>query len=205
MFDTPAGANIGGQPVDAEAVFTTSGTTMTVTLKDLEANPTDVAQLLSDLLFHVSIGNAATATLTGSSGQEVSINPSGNPTLGATVSTGWMLEDLGGNLRLHVLGTSIAPSHLIIGPPAGSGVYTAANGSIDDNGPHNPFLNDSATFTLTIPGMSADTIVDSATFSFGTTEGNNIQGVPTVPDGGTTVLLLGTALSALGFIRRKLA
>lgn len=208
-FDTPSGAMVGspGQPVDAEAVFNTSGTTLTITLKDLLVNPTDVAQLLSDLFFHVTIGNTAGASLnnTLSVGQEVSVGAGGVITLGSTAQAGWALDTtLGGNnLHLNVLGTAIGPAHLIIGPPGGA-TYAAANGSIASNPPHNPFLNGSATFVLNIPGMTADSVVDSATFSFGTTAGVDVQGTR-VPDGGTTVLLLGTALSALGFIRRKLA
>ena len=208
-FDTPSGAMAGspGVPVDAEAVFNISGTTLTITLKDLLVNPTDVGQLLSDLLFHVTIGDTTGASLnnTLSVGQEVSVGLGGAITLGSTAQAGWALDtSLGGNnLHLNVLGAA-GPTHLIIGPPGGS-TYAAANGSIDNNGPHNPFLNGFATFVLNIPGMTADSKIDSATFSFGTTAGVNVQGILSVPDGGTTVLLLGTALSALGFIRRKLA
>ena len=210
-FDTPSGAMAGspGAPVDAEAVFNTSGTTLTITLKDLLVNPTDVGQLLSDLLFHVTIGNTAGASLdaTHSVGQEVSVGSGGAITLGSTAQAGWALDtSLGGNnLHLNVLGAGgVGPTHLIIGPPGGS-TYAAANGSIASNPPHNPFLNGFATFVINIPGMTTDSKIDSATFSFGTTAGVNVQGIPSVPDGGTTVLLLGTALSALGFIRRKLA
>ena len=54
---------------------------------------------------------------------------------------------------------------------------------------------------------SADTVT-SATFSFGTKAGVNVTGVPSsvlLPDGGTTIVLLGMALSGLGMVRRRLA
>jgi hypothetical protein len=60
--------------------------------------------------------------------------------------------------RIHRLGSSVptdwgialngaTPAHTIIGP-AGSGGYTNADGSIAGNGPHNPSLDRTATFTL---------------------------------------------------------
>jgi hypothetical protein len=84
------------------------------------------------------------------------------------------------------------PAHLIIGPPGAGGTYSAANGSIAGNGPHNPFLSQSATFTITGTGITADTTITSATFSFGTTSGVTIVGVPvaTVPEPVSLVLAL---------------
>src|SRR5262249_28072461 len=97
-------------------------------------------------------------------------------------------------LRLHVLGTLIGPAHTIIGPPAGTGLYSAANGSIAGNGPHNPFLAGTVSFDLT-GSFLASTTVSSATFSFGTAEGNNVHAVVPEP---TTLLLLASGLVALG-------
>lgn len=209
-FTTPAGATTGGGPVDASATFITGNGTVIITLSDLQANPTDVAQLLSDLDFTLS-GGQTTGTLSAgnSSGQEVSIAGNGTATLGGTGSTGWALNNnvLGG-LQLNVLGTAIGPAHLIIGPPGPGGVYVNANGSIAGNPAHNPFLNQTATFLLNVPGVTVDSTVTSATFSFGTTAGINVPGIPPgtppVPDGGTTVMLLGAAISGLVFIRRKM-
>jgi hypothetical protein len=205
-YVTPGSATQGGQPVDAEADFTVSAGEVSILLKNLEANPTSVIQLISDLSFTLSgsqtSGTMATTT-SGSSGQEITVNGGGSSTLGSTVPTGWSLSLTG--FHLNVLGTPTGPSHLIIGPPDGSGNYSNANGSIAGNGPHNPFLNGSASFTIDIPGLTASETVTSATFSFGTTDGNNTQGITnTVPDGGITVLLLGAAVSGLGLVRRKL-
>jgi hypothetical protein len=99
----------------------------------------------------------------------------GSFTEGSTVDTGWGLENA--FLRLHVLGTPIGPAHTLIGPPGGA-TYSNANASIAGNGPHNPFLHDSAVFFLHVPFVTADTTVDAAVFSFGTTEGVVVVGEP---------------------------
>jgi hypothetical protein len=107
-----------------------------------------------------------------------------------------------GGLRIHVLGTPIGPAHLLLGPPDGSGVYSNANASIANNGPHNPFLDGVASFTLNVPGLTADSIVTSATFSFGTTEGDYVPGVPgnNVPEPVTLSLWM---TGALFLLRRR--
>jgi hypothetical protein len=211
-FETAPGAvnNSDGKHVDASAVFMTSGSTLTITLTDLLADPTAVSQLLSDLKFDVSIGNVSSASLSSSSGMERSVAANGTFTDGATVAAGWLLSNPSGKtLWLNDLaGGAAGPAHLIIGPSGPGDVYDNANGSIADNKPHNPFLANSATFMLNIPGMSTDTIIDNVFFSFGTTTGDDVPGggrPPTIPDGGTTVMLLGGALSGLALIRRKLS
>jgi len=110
--------------------------------------------------------------------------------LGATVATGWAFNaTVSGSLQLDALGTPTGPSHLIIGPPGANG-YTNANGSIAGNAPHNPFLNQTATFMLDAPGVTDSTTVTSAIFSFGTTAGNDVPGMKTVPDPSSLTLLL---------------
>jgi hypothetical protein len=55
--------------------------------------------------------------------------------------------------------------------------------------------------------VNPDSSITDIVFSFGTTAGDNVPVNPPrgVPDGGTTVLMLGAALSGLGLIRRKLS
>jgi hypothetical protein len=84
-------------------------------------------------------------------------------------------------------------------------VYTAANGSIAGNGPHNPFLNQTATFSISLAGITASTLITGVTFSFGTTSGINVTGVPStspVPLPGA-LPLFATALGGLALLARR--
>lgn len=211
-YTTPTGSSTSGGPVDASATFTTSADTLTITLNDLLANPLDIGQLISDLDFTLS-DLTGTSTLLFSSAQEITINADGTSSTGATVSTGWLLSDSGspGGLVLCVIcaggNAAIGPAHTLIGP----GPYTNANGSIAGNQPHNPFLDQVASFTISNPSITANTLVTSAIFSFGTISGMNVIGVPGgagdvgLPEPGTLLLLVGGLLSAGLFsrLRRK--
>jgi len=197
-----SGANFYGNtglPVSADATFVTGVNTLTITLRNLETDPTAIGQCISGLAFTLSGGQTG-GTLTSSLGRERTINSNGTYTDGAIVPAGWLfsgstlfLNDLAGN-------PAAGPAHTLIGGPGAGGLYDLANNSITGNGPHNPFLVGDVTFTLNIAGLTAGDAVTGATFQFGTTPGSN-----TVPDGGSTVLLLGCALSAVGLIRRRLS
>jgi hypothetical protein len=203
-FTTPTGSMTSG-PVNASATITTATNSVFITLTNLQANPTDVAQLLSDFDFVLSNG-ATTGTLGTTSGQEVTVNSNGTFSLGGTVSTGWGLNNnVGGGLQLTALGFPIAPAHLIIGPSGAGNLYSNANGSIAGNGPHNPFLNQTATFNIAVTGVTAATTVTGATFSFGTTAGVNVPGTPGTPSVPEPIssALVGTGLIGLFYLRRR--
>ena len=87
-YVTPTGSSTGGGPVNARAVLTVNPAgTLTVVLTNLQANPTDVAQLISDFSFTTT--GAPTGTLTSSLGQQINVLAGGTTTLGPTASTGW--------------------------------------------------------------------------------------------------------------------
>lgn len=205
-YGTKPGATT-AEPVNAEAIFTTGSGTLTITLKNLESNPTDVTQNISDLSFTLANGTNTGFTLSTSSGQEVSVGKKGVVSLGSTVATGWDLGTTGTTgATLDVLGSKVGPSHLIIGAPDTNNVYSNANGSIANNNAHNPFLYKSATFTITGSDITASTTITGASFSFGTTPGQySIPGrLVAVPEPGTLVLgLIATGLIGSIAIHRR--
>ncbi len=205
-YDIAPGTTVGGLPVSATVTFTTSTDDIKISLTNLQNNPTGVIQNLSDLAFTLDTGQTI-GTLLSSSALLRTVNADGTFTNGGTASTGWELETSGSGLRLHVLGTPIGPAHTLIGGPDGSNLYSNANGSIAGNGPHNPFITGTATFDLQVLGVTTLSLVNSATFSFGTTEGNNVPGIRSRVPEPSTFLLLVSGLSIVGAMgwRRRLS
>jgi hypothetical protein len=176
IFTTPGGSTVSDGAVGATATFSlVNGNELQIVLADTLANPTSAGQLLSDLQF--SIAGVTNLSLVSESAQSVTISGSGTATTGGTVTSGWIEGSYQGGFLLCVIcaptfGQTAGPANLIIGP----GPYTNANGSIAGNGPHNPFLNQSATFILSGTGINANTTVSNVTFSFGTQFGSNVGG-----------------------------
>jgi hypothetical protein len=192
----------------ATADFTLSAGQVVLVLTDTTVNPNDVSLNLSAI--HFMLTGATGGSLTGASSSLVTVDNGGVPTSGGAVTTpaavGWILSNpTPGNYLLDVLSPGgTGPAHTIIGTPDGSGNYSNANGSIAGNGPHNSFLAQSATFTFTIPGVTANTVVSSATFQFGTVDGvvgdpGTLQGVPEP----LSLTLVGGGLVALGLTRAR--
>jgi hypothetical protein len=184
MWYTPPSATVGSpaQAVSAQATFTTSANTLTITLQDTLANPKDVGQLLSGLSFTFGTGSSVTGSnLASSSGQEIKVNGDGTFSLGSTVAAGWVYSTLSANGgHLDVLSGSghAGPAHTLIGAPGAGNNYSNANNSIAGNGPHNAFLNQSVTFTISGSSISANTMITSAQFFFGTTPGVSVMAIP---------------------------
>jgi hypothetical protein len=173
QFTTATGETVAGDPVNAQVSFNSSAGSMTITITNLQANPHAVTQAISALSFTLSNGN-----LTGASSNNPTanlINIAGHVgTSAGTGPAGWVFTHTTSTGLLDVLdGTGHAgPEHLIIGP----GPYTNANDSINDNDPHNPFIDRTVTFTITGSGISAGTTVSAVTFQFGTQDGSNQRG-----------------------------
>jgi hypothetical protein len=213
-FDTPVNATASGQPVTAQATFTTSAGQVTVVLDDNTVNPISVVQNLSGLYFTLSTGQTA-GTLSSSSAILRHVDNDGTFTdASSAASTGWLLGTAGIQLHLNVLGAPAGPAHTILGlPNPGPGTYSAANSSItNSSGPHEPFIAHAATFVLNVPGVTSDSTVSAAVFSFGTALGAaDVTGVPDVeivqaPEPATMSLLaLGSGLFLVSNWRRKSA
>ena len=208
-FVTPSGSATADGSVNASAVFVTGPGTLTVTLSDLLSNPTSAGELLSYIQFGLSSSLNGSASMS-SSATERMVNSDNSVTEGSTVSTGWALQASGGGGIFICMicpnngtpGSSNPPSHLIIG----AGPYTNADGSIAGNNSHNPFLDETATFTISDAAITSATVASHVVFGFGTQFGSQVNGtqqvsVSLVPEN-RTMLLIGTGLILLGSFRR---
>jgi hypothetical protein len=215
-YQTPAGSvDSDGDPVSARADVSTTASVLTVTLTNLQNDPKAAGQLLSD--FGFTLANSKTGqsflvsgSISSSQGIERTIASDGTFNIpGVPVPALWNLENnVSGGYRLcDLCSGGDAPAHTIIGGPSNDGFHYTGNSSIT-NGSHSPYLFGPTTFTISIAGLSSDIYVDSAFFSFGTAEGDNVRGqcilscLPGRVPEPSSLLLLGAgilALSGLGW------
>lgn len=183
--------------------------TVTITLNNnlTNAQVISVIQNVSAVYFQVSGYNGGAVSLSGSnSTQSTNIDNNGNAVLaGAVNPTGWAAGHSGSTITVCVVcafgvGPTAGPEQTIIGG-TGSGAYANANGSIAGNDPHNPFLVGTVTFTLVVPGVTANSTFSNVVLQFGT-EATPPQ-TQQVPEP-ASMLLLGSGLIgvAAGFRRR---
>lgn len=182
--------------------------TVTITLDNnlTNAQVVSVIQNVSGVYFQVSGYNGGAVSLSASNSTQSTNISGGNGTLaGAVNPTGWAAGHSGSTITACVIcafgiSSPAGPDQTLIGG-TGSGAYANANGSINGNGPHNPFLAGTLTLTLVVPGVTVNSTFSNVVIQFGTTATPpETQQVPEP----ASMLLLGSGLLgvAAGFRKR---
>jgi hypothetical protein len=194
-FSTPGGTILsGGQPVDALATFVTGANTITITLDNLQTNIKDITQTISGVSFALDDLKTGT-TIVSSVGQECSVNANKSFTAGPSMPTGWDIVLDGQSMQLMLPDSD--STHTIIGPATGS-KYTGADSTIAGTAANNPFLAGPVSFVIDVPGITAATQIEWATFHFGTcAEYIPLCSTP-VPKPATVTLTVTALVGAIG-------
>ncbi len=165
-----------GEPVSAQAIFHITADSMVVTLVNEQKDITSVGQNISSLYFTVN-DCGSIFSLGGSTGNLVSVGSGGKIDSSSESNSldHWQSGQSGGQLYLNDLAGGGSPDQTIIGPQNGEGDYSTVNHSIYDNAPHNPFVQNEATFTYKFPPgeLSENTKISKVTIGFGTQAGCN--------------------------------
>ena len=200
-----SGTSSSGSDILAAANVITGAGSVEVQLWNLQVPMENISQVLSDFSFVLSDTPTADASLASPSvGTERAFNNGAfTDTLNQPFT--WGLTTTGATIKLDDLNSGDSPIHTIIGPPNADGTYSSGNSGLVGNAAtpvpqHSPYLfgteSDPVTWLLNVPGVTADTLVTSATFSFGTATGDN-HTVPLPP----SVLLLGSGFLGIGILR----
>jgi hypothetical protein len=170
---TASGSDSDGS-VSASATITLSGGSMVVDLTSLQNNPRAAGQLVSGILITLS-SSGTSDTLTGASGNAITISPGGAYSSSAMKlsNTHWGTAVFGSKVCLETVATSSnscapggQPFDLILGSPGPGNLYSNANSSLINS--HQPSIQNTAMFDLNLVGFSGSPTVTGVTFEFGT-------------------------------------
>ena len=183
-------------------VLSNNYVTVTITNTLSNSQVTSVGSNISGLYFNVTGYSGSGASLGSSWGMTTDIYGHVGYLQGIT-STGWVAGNYGSGLTLCVICAGVqnqtAPEMTIVGG-SGWGSYSNANSSINNNGPHNPFLVGTVLFTLYVPGVTKDSTFSDVSVQFGTTATPPTQ----VPEPASVAFLLPSGAAIFGAIGLRL-
>ncbi len=191
------GFDAASEPINFTAAFAFSANTLSLSLTNNTSDPKSAAETIRDLSFKLPGFASMSAFAASGTGRMVSSNaPGGYTSPSITVDWSHAVSATTGIFTM----SSTGPDQLIIGNPNASNAYANANSSIM-NGPHNPHLANSPTFTWTIPGLQSTSTVSNVIFGNGTSN-ETILGSPVTVVPLPSSAWMGLALlTCLGFAR----
>jgi hypothetical protein len=226
---TAGPTTLGSNEISASARFEFNPTSHTIAiyLLNLEANPSDITQVLGSIRFTLTgAGASPTPTISSVEGNTFGVDANGSP-IAKVESIAWTVSNIGGTqLALCTVCASGGNKDLLIGGPNISGIYANANGSIAGNKPHNPFviasngtyasgvlhgLDTSPTWTISVPTETVNVAVSKVIFGFGTgtnygtntIEVDNFQDLGAPEPGSLIMMLGGLGLILIGVRKRR--
>jgi hypothetical protein len=213
MITFDAGQNPGptDEMLSATAVFTTGAGQLTLTLTNHTGGSALISagQALSDISFVLSDAPGTLGTKS-AAGQLIDVSTSGHTSNVSGVPDRWLglnggVFSISGNtITMETLGHG-KTDEMILGAPSTGGTYPNANNSVtgaSQVSKRQPYVDGTATFVLHLSGVTANTTVQSATFSFGTQPDTLLTGhLRAVPEPST--LALGLIGGAGYFWRRR--